>query len=70
MSLSNEEIVSQQLTKARDLARNHQFVAAATAFQEILAVCPGHLEALLFMADHALRQGDAAQAVLLLERAT
>lgn len=69
MPLSNDEIVSQQLAKARNLARNRQLDAATTLFQEILALQPGHLESLVFMSDHALHQGNAAQAVLLLERA-
>jgi len=68
MPSSNDEVVNQQLTKARHLARNRQLDAAATVFQEILTLRPSHTEASVFIAEHALHQGNAAQAVLLLER--
>lgn len=69
MPRSSDHVVDQQLTKARHLARSRQPDAAATVFQEILTLWPGHAEASVFIAEQALHRGDAAQAVLLLERA-
>ena len=68
MNQPTVEIIDQQLIKARQLARNRQPDAAAAVFREILSLQPGHAEALAYMGDFTLQQGDAAQAVLLLER--
>ena len=59
-----------QLQRARAAAEAARFDEADTAFQQVLAQDPDHIEALNYLAQRALLDGRAAQAAAMLEHAT